>query len=374
MSRPFLDFYTKLDVIPTHQDISDLQNHFNRRHGLYIQLGVPPLFIRNCSVLEFGPGTGQNAIVTASSGPSEYVLVDGNSKSIETTTETLRPFFDKVPIQIIKDDILTYTSDKKFDLVLCEGLIPVQLDPSGFLKHVASFANKGGVVVITCMDSVSVLSEALRRYLCYYECSPATEVKERIAKLTVFLKPHFEKLPGMSRRHEDWVIDNIIHPWAGSLLSVSEAIQTLAGEFVVLGSNPHFMSDWRWYKNIVGEEVASVSRAENSYWRNLHSFLDFRAVFGERDVEVNKKFFAYADKIYQKIMEQDKQNVLYPMAELAADLTELKALLNEPSSRTSLALEEVIQALTTYQGTWPDFPEFGALWGRGQQYISFMKL
>ena len=374
MIKPFIDFYTKLDVIPTHQDISNLRTHFDRRRGLYIQLGIPPLFVKGRSVLEFGPGTGQNALFTASLGPSDYTLVDGNKRSVEKTTEVLSPYAKRIPIKIIKKDILQYRTKKKFDLVLCEGLIPTQLDPASFLEHVCSFASAGGVVVITCMDSASLISEVLRRYLAFYECGPGVEVNERIAKLTAFFKPHFEALPGMSRRHDEWVIDNIVHPWTGPLFSIAQAIEAVAGRFVVLGASPNYMNDWRWYKKIIEKEASSVSGAEESYWHNLHSFIDHRFVLPQREIKSNRRLLQMTDRIYQRVHGQEKTGKKYAMADLSRDLKELNALIDLPKSRVSVALEEYRKALEGYRGTWPKFREFSALWGRGQQYISFVKL
>mgnify|MGYP006176012067 CR=1 FL=1 len=48
-----------------------------RRDSLYRVLGLPPSFVRGRSVIEFGPGSGHNALFTASLAPARYVLVDG---------------------------------------------------------------------------------------------------------------------------------------------------------------------------------------------------------------------------------------------------------------------------------------------------------
>jgi SAM-dependent methyltransferase len=373
-SRPFIDFYTELNVIPTTQNIRDLKAHFARRRGLYLQLGLPPLFIRGRTVLEFGPGTGQNALFTASLGPADYTLVDGNPKSIETTTQVLAPYRKRVPLSVVKCDILEFRSAKKFDLVLCEGLIPTQLDPASFLRHVCGFAAPGGVVVATCMDAVALLSEGLRRYLAFYECGPDQPVARRIVKLTRFFKPHFEQLPGMSRRHDEWVIDNIIHPWSGPLFSIAEALRAVAGRFVLLGSSPHSLTDWRWYKTIVKKETASLAGAEESFWQNLHSFIDHRVVLPPREVTSNQKLARKADQIFRAIHAQEKTGRPLPMAELARDLREIDGLIALPKSRVSLALGEYIHALENYRGEWPAMREFPSLWGRGQQYLSFVKV
>ena len=373
-ARPFIDFYTELNVIPTTQNIRDLKAHFDRRRGLYLQLGLPPAFIQGRTVLEFGPGTGQNALYTASLAPAHYTLVDGNPKSIETTSQVLAPSRKRVPMDIVKCDILEYRSKKKFDLVLCEGLIPTQLDPAGFLQHVGSFVAPGGVAVATCMDAVALLSEGLRRYLAYHVAGPGQPVPERIAKLTKFFKPHFEALAGMSRRHDEWVIDNIIHPWSGPLFSIDEALRAMEGKFVVLGCSPRMLSDWRWYKKIVKEEAASVAEVEESFWQNLHSFIDHRVVLPPRDAKSNRRLAKKADQIFRAVHAQEKTGKPYTMPALAADLREITALIDLPKSRVSLALTEYIHALETYRGSWPALREFAALWGRGQQYLSFVKL
>jgi SAM-dependent methyltransferase len=372
--RPFIDFYTQLNVIPTTQNIRDLKAHFDRRRGLYIQLGIPPLFVKGRTVLEFGPGTGQNALFTASLEPAQFTLVDGNRKSIETTTQVLAPYRKRVPLRIVASDILEFRSRKKFDLVLCEGLIPTQLDPAGFLRHVCSFTAPGGVAVATCMDSVSLLSEVLRRYLAYYECPQDRPVQERIAKLTKFFKPHFDALPGMSRRHDEWVIDNIIHPWSGPLFSIAEALGAVKGKMVVLGASPRSLLDWRWYKKIMKDEVPSLAGAEESFWQNLHSFIDHRFVLPPREVKSNQRLARKADQIFRAIHEQERTGKTYAMATLARDLREIDRLIDLPKSRVHLALNEYCRALETYRGSWPRMPQFAALWGRGQQYLSFVRL
>ena len=53
---PFVAFYSAHGIIPTRQDISNLETHFTRRAGLYRQLGVLPSFLRGRTVLEIGPG------------------------------------------------------------------------------------------------------------------------------------------------------------------------------------------------------------------------------------------------------------------------------------------------------------------------------
>ncbi len=372
--RPFIDFYTQLNVIPTNQDIGDLQAHFQRRGALYRQLGIPPLLLKGRSILEFGPGSGHNALFTASLLPGRYVLVDGNPSSVESTRRILKNAAEHVPIEIVHTDILTFQSEEKFDAVFCEGLIPTQLDPGNFLRHVATFIRPGGVLVITCVDSISVLSEVLRRYLGFYVADLKLPVLERLPLLVSFLKPHFMALPGMSRRHEDWVIDSILHPWSGPLLSIPEAIETLHRTYTTLGTSPHLLTDWRWYKKITKEAVFDTEPALSSYWANVHSFIDHREVLPPRPPQKNVELAALTDRIYANIFAAEKALDTYPPSALANDLEQVIATIDLPHALCTLALAELIDVLRSLQpgAPIPDLPLFCACWGRGQQYISFI--
>jgi len=374
--KPFIDFYGKMDVIPTNQDITDLGTHFQRRGSLYCQLGIPPLFVQGRSVIEFGPGSGHNAIFTASLKPRNYTLVDANKKSLEGTRKVLRQHARGVSIKIVASEIQKFTDKARFDLVLCEGVIPTQFKPASFLKHVAGFSKPGGVTVMTCMDSASVLSEVLRRYQAFFEAGPAHPMDQRVARLTRFFKSHLEQLPGMSRRHEDWVIDAIIHPWSGPLFSITEALAALEGSYTVLGSSPKILEDWRWYKQIVREKVACAKAAHDSYWDNVHSFIDYRQILPPRPRAKNVLLLAATDHIYRSVLDFELGKIKYPPEQLAKDLRKVVQLLAAPSSDATHSLEDFIRGLNTFKktGQWGKLPKFSSMWGRGQQYLSFIRL
>src|SRR5687768_7560883 len=82
MTASHLAFYTAHGISPVRQDISDWERHRQRRSALYRQLGILPAYLKVRSVLEVGPGSGHNALYTASLGPSRFVLVEGNSTGI----------------------------------------------------------------------------------------------------------------------------------------------------------------------------------------------------------------------------------------------------------------------------------------------------
>lgn len=77
-----LTFYQSNNVSPVLQDVADAKKHLVRRELLYRSLGLPSTFFRNRSVLEVGPGSGQNSLHVASSLPSSLTLVEPNKAGV----------------------------------------------------------------------------------------------------------------------------------------------------------------------------------------------------------------------------------------------------------------------------------------------------
>ena len=96
--------------------------------------------------------------------------------------------------------------------------------------------------------------------------------------LPVF-SPHLNTLKAMSRRHDDWILDNIISPVGiAETLSISAAIEALSDEFDVYGASPDMLTDWRWYKSIYGENRSYNEMAINQYWSQVHNLIDYKKV------------------------------------------------------------------------------------------------
>src|SRR3989338_3644467 len=162
VKRPYLDFYKKHAISPVANSV-DIKKHFQQREALYRRLCIIPSFLKNKKVIEFGPGNGVNALYTMSLQPQEYILVDGNEIGIDNCKNNfLRYYPNNSNYSIKKELIENYESDTDFDLVICEGLLPNQMNPSKFSQHVGRCVKRGGIYIITCHDAVSNISEILR--------------------------------------------------------------------------------------------------------------------------------------------------------------------------------------------------------------------
>lgn len=378
--HPYVDFYKKHNISPVSQDISDLEKHYDRREYLYRRLGIVSSFIRDKSVIEFGPGSGHNALYTYSLNPSRYVLVDGNPAGLHECEKLFRNHFDQEKkYEFVECLVEEFQRDELFDVVICEGLIPAQNDPKQFAKTVARFAKPAGVCVVTCHDEVGMFPDLLRCLIgsIVTEESMAFEAKRDIL-VTVFEK-HLKNLRGMTRSCQDWVVDQILHKtfWCDShFFSVEDAIDALGDSFDVYGASPFFFTDWRWYKDVFGEKRAFNAIGKDCYLKNIHNFLDYRYEFPARSIEDNKQLINLCYRIRKCISGYGLERKKEYIDEIYREIVKLQTLVSLFSPDTAEALTDFGHALKKYPKIGPqaDWGRFAAWWGRGTQYLSFIRL
>ncbi len=384
MERPFLDYYTSNAISPVSQNISNLKVHLNRRGALYRLLGMAPALLRGKSIVEFGTGSGFNAVHTLQLEPARLLLVDGNPFGLDNCRELLTNTLHDMPrfsvnLDYILADFMEFATSERFDVVLCEGFLPLQLDPCAMLRRLASFTKPGGIVVCTCIDAVSYLPDLVRRACGQALVDPALPLQEQAAQIAPVFRSHFETLPNMSRPLNDWILDNVLHPFVGKLMSMHDAITALDDSFDVLGASPHFITDWRWYKDMTGSQSGINALARRAWMRNLHNFIDFSVILEERPEEENaclhdaaERFVACCFPFYESRAPQ----LLEDMAESVMFIADSVAGIGAPARSTAQKLRDAAQALRqSAQGKFP--PHFGAfstLFGRSQQYLSFVRI
>lgn len=376
--KAYLDFYGKHQIIPVRQDISNMVKHFNRRGNLYKQIGIPPVLLKDKSIIEFGPGSGDNAIYTASLKPSRYVLVDGNLASISELHKKLdEGCFGEVTPEICNSNILGYQDDRQFEVVFCEGVIPNQENPPAFLKKIASFAAPGGVVCITTMSPLSSLAEVCRRVIRPFF---SQEINCAVIEAVKFFREDLLSLAGMSRLHEDWVLDVVLHPWEKNVyFSMPMAIEAVSDNFDFYASSPSFLMDWRWYKSVNGSEFGTNEIAANAYDRNSLLLIDYRVDPTEITLPVRGNWLSLEEGC------NEAHNIhlgIWLDGDIDAIYTKFLPLIGGISKQlgnilpiTARSLQDFISGMHEMKtkGLQADFGSFRTWFGRGQQYVSFIR-
>ena len=88
MAKAYLDYYEENSIIPVAQSLT--LEHFKRREKLLLSLGIPLKFLNKKRIIEFCPGTGDNAVVTSHGKPLRYTLVDGNTASVTAIQDRIK--------------------------------------------------------------------------------------------------------------------------------------------------------------------------------------------------------------------------------------------------------------------------------------------
>ena len=368
-ARPFLDFYEKHGIIPTNLNIDSQPEFFMQRDRLFASLGVPPILLRGKNIFELGPGTGQKATHLLSMHPMSYVAVENNSMSLKATKAVIESSKFSGNAEVKNQDFLTYESLTHFDLVLAELVLSTQSNPKKFLKKLLEITIDQGILVVTCCDPISMLSETLRKAITFNENLIDSDLKSSSIRIASFFKQDLDHLKGMNRVRTDWAIDQLINPWIGPLLSIPDAIAHLGTAAVFHGSSPRFVEDHRWYKDPDLSVSEQNKDAIQNYWEKCHNFLDSRLPRSTRDTNINKSLYQLCNELYLEVYTTNWSNdshsrVLEICLKLKAHFTDLGELINNS-----------LDAFIDYwqSGSVASLQEFRPFWGRGTQYISFIK-
>ncbi|MBA3656259.1 MAG: class I SAM-dependent methyltransferase [Gemmatimonadaceae bacterium] len=383
--HPFVDFYESKKIIPVHQDTTDFKKHLQRRNALYHQLSVIPGWVAGRSVIEFGPGTGDNAMHTSSLLPARYVLVDGNSESVKEVKARVadrRIHGDSVEVvHSLADD---FETDERFDLVICEGLVPGQLDPSAFLRKIAGLCKPGGVVITTTAGAASGLGDICRHAIMPFFTRQADDFWEQVDLAIDFFDPDLQMLPGMSRYPKDWVLDTVMYDWGERWwFSIADAIAALDSNFAFHGSSPRFFQDMRWYKSIHGlRDYGFNELATQQYHELVPLLLDYRN--SPRDCPmVHQISGTQLETLCQQAWTVSRK--VHTGKDLA-DLEEFLGIIRNVAQLVEGALPQTAASLSdfctgvsalhdgTRNLTNVDMGSFRGLFGRGQQYISLVNV
>ena len=388
-----INYYSENGIIPVHQNMpdTDFQQFKFQRMALYSNLGIQMSLLRGRSILEFGPGTGDNARILSEFHPEILDLVDGNPSSRDSVLNYIREgklpdhatsfyFSDARNFSLTMREKTDVVFENGYDLVVCEGVINGNSNPANFLESIQSFVRPGGMLVLTTVSAWGVLDQALRRL---YKPAVATKFSsygDQVKCCSDIFRGHLRHLP-TTKPIEDWVQDAILHPINENyIFSIPEVLEILGDRFTAISSSPRFFSDFRWHKSL-------NLKTDNT---NLY-FLD----------EFNRIRPMLIDDRYQTIREVEKFTNMIDVDEVDRivkeiwnlscqiwesnsykRISEIEILLNQMKEITRNTLPELCNAINEFISALPeivignfesDLPTFEKWWGRALVYLSLQK-
>ena len=315
------------------------------------------------------------------------LLVDGNNSSIEALTSLFTGgSLDPQVCSVIQSDVrnLDLLATGLFDVVICEGVVNGQNDPSSFLKVVSTFVKPGGMLLITNVSAWGVLDAALRRLLALPSVASGELYEDQLRTACDIFQSHLWHLP-TSKPIEDWVQDAILHPLSSEyIFSSADAVAVLADEFVVTGSSPRILLDFRWHKALpenpreLNEMFCEQYAFLEPMWlddrlQNPYDIVESLTVIRQRP--------AIGDAVRQVWdLSCSARNTLGANGELEEIEDQLVAIVNGLTG----ILPKVPEVLSEYLCILPSIrggdinavrlPLFEEWWGRGLNYLSLRRI
>jgi len=377
ITNSFVTFYDQVKQVPVSQFDSGSTEHEIRRKRLFASLGVSPNTVKGSRILEIGPGGGSNAEIILRWLPEKLTLLDGSLTAISQ----LQSRFQDEKVEIILGDFLTNLPNEFFDIIIAEGCVPGQKNPSRLVSSLSQRLAVNGQLIITTQTSISLLSEILRRIIAIVLIDKKQDkFEENISVLSEYFKPSLNSLEGMSRPVRDWVIDVLIHPWevGNHLFSPIDALAAVGKDFDIIATRPNTFLNQEWYKTDVKEKSVMTEGIEKNFQIESCLLLDYRQSewagegFDKDQADLLQSLCNAVYKLHCTTQVYDSTHVFELLDLLNRILETIEG--NFPSAHESLKdfalnFERFVEFPQKQY-----FSSFHNWFGRGQQYLSLMRL
>ncbi len=278
------DYYRGQQILPTFADFrgaAELERYAALRAAvLRDRAGLPPALFNGAEVLEFGPDSGENALVFAMWG-ANVTLVEPN----ERAHATIRAYFDRFERAaslrgISQHHVLDYEDRQTYDVVVAEGFIYTIQPTRAWLTAFRRLLRADGLFVVTYYERCGALMElalrALHRMHRRMTGLPAAESAERLYRAKWDSIPH-------TRQFESWTMDVLENPFvrAATCIDARTFIDDVAATgFELYASHPHYddVLAMDWLKRVLTADERT-ERARAHIARSTLSFASGRKVY-----------------------------------------------------------------------------------------------
>lgn len=386
------DYYGRIGLNPVGHDISrekSFKLHERKRRNLLVHhLKLPFQAFKGARVLEFGPGSGENAVVLARQGarlsfvePLDYLIAELKGKFAERGVPDA---IDAVHHEVLEK----FETSERYDVVFGEGFVHFLDDPVSGVRRMSSYVADEGFLVISVVHPVGTFIEFIKKV--YLEMAAAALGRESAEARYELARMLFEgpfKAINHSRGFESWSKDCVLNPLyrPRHFLDLPEILAGLPENFALYSAWPNYASadDLIWHKNIQTAADLRAATLRSYYARAphfLHSIPQPNGTLPLFAPEVGKKIVA-ALGVCCKKLDACIDQPAGPKPALAA-LAGLRSALR-PHSQSKQALSVVDEAIALFKAeggakteaslvrAWTQHGLFRKVWGSPGHYYVF---
>lgn len=207
-------YYHDSGFSPTFANLKDCQDLIKYEHGrlqvITEKLNILPKAFAGRNVLEFGPDTGENALVFARWG-ANMTLVEPNPLAQNQIHTYFNQFgLSQHLVDLVSEDLLQYSPDRLFDFIVAEGFIYTIQPQAKWLARLRALSAPGAISLISYYQTSGAFYELLLKAIL------ASYLRER--EIDPILASHelfdtkWNSIPH-TRAFESWVRDVLINPF-----------------------------------------------------------------------------------------------------------------------------------------------------------------
>lgn len=278
------EYYRGQQLLPTFADFQgapEVERYAAQRAAvLRDRAGLPAAMFNGAEILEFGPDSGENALVFAMWG-AQLTLVEPNERAHETIRAYFERFGRGASLRGISSaHVLDYVDPARYDLVVAEGFIYTVQPTRAWLAAFHRLLRTGGLFFITYYERCGAIFELALRALHRAHQRLTGLGAEASAQRLYAAK--WDAIPH-TRRFESWVMDVLENPFvrAATFIDARTLVDDMAASgFDLYSSYPHYgdVLAMEWHKREPAlEERAARARAHIE--RSTLSFLAGRKLY-----------------------------------------------------------------------------------------------
>jgi SAM-dependent methyltransferase len=277
-------YYREQPILPTFADLRTAEAFASyataRAAMLRDKAGLPPEAFAGRDVLEFGPDSGENALVFASWG-ARMSLVEPNAAA----HGPINDYFDRFGMRgALRDlasmEVLAYRSDERFDFIVAEGFIYTVQPTRAWLDVFHRHLRPGGRFLVTYYERHGALIELLLSTI--HRMHRRRTGLGPVAAARAIYAAKWDAIPH-TRAFESWVMDVLENPYLDPMLFVDARVfldDLEACGFELATAHPHYddVLAIDWHKRVV-PRAERIARAKRHLERSTLSFLAGRKLY-----------------------------------------------------------------------------------------------
>jgi len=272
------NYYERQDVLPTFGNFkspTELEAYASQRRELFSdKLVLPPRLFRDADVLEFGPDSGENALVFASWG-ANMTLAEPNRHAHAKIQDYFAHFSQTTRLrELVSTDVEGFRSDRRFDIIDAEGFIYTVQPTENWLGIFHRLLNPDGYAVVSYYERYGGFFELALKAI--HAAAKALTSRPALETAKTLFGAKWNSIPH-TRSFESWLMDVLENPFVRHRYFLDAAALCTAAHcqgFDIHSAWPSYRDilDVYWHKKVLsGDE--KLRRARRHLDRSRLSFL-----------------------------------------------------------------------------------------------------